>query len=86
MGRTWPTFNDQLDRELQTWKPFRDALRTEDRAAFDKIFAYAKRHMAEGQNACRPIPLETILICSLIELAKELDKLQADVKPAKGPG
>lgn len=77
MGRTWLTFNDQLEREARSWKPFRDALRREDQRLFDRIFACAKRYMAEGQNACRAIPLETVLMCALIEMVREIEQLKA---------
>lgn len=80
MGRTWLTFNDQLNQEQQSWKPFRDALRREDQLAFDKLFAYAKRHMAEAQNACRPIPIESVFMCAVLELVKEVDRLKAAAK------
>lgn len=76
MGRTWPTFNDQLEREARAWKPFRDALRREDQRVFDKLFVYAKRHMAAGQNACRPVPFETLMVCAALELVKEVDRLK----------
>jgi hypothetical protein len=77
MGRTWRTFNDQLELEQESWRPFRTALRREDQAVFDRLFVLAKRHMAEAQNACRPVTFETVTMCVLVELMKELDRLHA---------
>ena len=76
MGRTWRTFNDQLEQERESWRPFRAALRREDQAAFDHLFVLAKRHMAEAQNTCRPVAFEAVLMCVTLELVKELERLK----------
>lgn len=76
MGRTLPTFNAALEEEIRAWAPFRRALRAGDRAAFDAIMAMAKRHMAEGANAARPVPFDTVVICVLLEQQKEIERLR----------
>ena len=83
MGRTWLTFNDQLAREEQAWRPFRTALRKDDQAAFDRIFVLAKRHMAEAQAACRPVALDAVLMCVALELLKEVEALRGRIKQGR---
>jgi len=80
MGRTWRTFNDQLEMEQESWRPFRAALRREDQLAFDRLFGLAKRHIAEAQNACRPVPFESVLMCVALELLKEMDRLRQQIE------
>lgn len=79
MGRTQPTFNMILQQEQDSWHPFRQALRKEDRPAFDRLFIHAKQHMAEGAQAARPFPFETALMCMLLEMGKELDVLRGEI-------
>lgn len=76
MGRTLPTFNLYLEREQAAWLPFRRALRREDRAAFDRLFALAKRHMAEAMYVARPVPFDTLILTILLEQQKELERLR----------
>ena len=46
MGRTLPTFNLWLGQEIESWRPYRRALRREDQESFDRLFSFAKLHMA----------------------------------------
>ena len=75
MGRTLPTFNLYLERQIEEWAPFRRALRREDREMFDRLFAFAKRHMAEAAAAARPVPFESMLLAMLLEQQKTIESL-----------
>lgn len=83
MGRTLPTFNTYLEQEMGEWASFRRALRSEDREAFDRLFSFAKRHMAEAAMAARPVPFDALLMAILLEQQKELERLRWRVE---GPG
>ncbi len=76
MGRTLPTFNMALEQERAQWAPFRRALRREDRESFDRLFALAKRHMAEAALVARPVPFDALVMTILLEQQKELDRLR----------
>lgn len=76
MGRTLPTFNTFLEQEMAQWAEYRRALRKEDRAAFDRLFSLAKRHMAEAAHAARPSPFDALVISILVEQQKEIDRLR----------
>src|SRR5512140_3616827 len=95
MGRTVLSFTQELYREEETWKSFRRALRKEDRALLDELFAAARYHTAACACSGRAVPLEAILVSVLIEerravreLARrveELERLLRDV-PRNGAG
>lgn len=77
MGRTVPTFNMSLEREISAWKQYRRALRAEDKAPFDTLFAMARRHMAEAAAAARPVPFDAIVLSVLLEQEKRIAELEA---------
>jgi hypothetical protein len=83
MGRTLPTFNMYLENEIAEWRGFRRALRREDQEAFDRLFALAKRHMAEAAAAARPVPFDALLMAILLEQQKQIERLRWRIE---GPG
>ena len=83
MGRTLPTYNSYLENEIAEWRAFRRALRREDQDAFDRLFALAKRHMAEAAAAARPVPFDAILMAILLEQQKQIERLRWRIE---GPG
>ncbi|HOE97875.1 MAG TPA: hypothetical protein PLS90_14480 [Candidatus Sumerlaeota bacterium] len=86
MGRTLPTFNMYLDQEIEAWRPFRRALRREDQPAFDRLFALAKRHMAEAAHAARPVPFDSFVMAVLLEQQKEIERLRARLEHPQAEG
>ena len=76
MGRTVPTFNMSLDREISAWKEFRRALRAEDQPVFDRLFALARQHMAEAAAAARPVPFDAVVLSILLEQQKQIVSLE----------
>lgn len=76
MGRTVPTFNMSLDREIAAWKQYRRALRREDQGAFDRLFAHARQHMAEAAAAARPVPFDAVVLSILLEQQKQIAALE----------
>ena len=86
MGRTLPTYNMLILQELEReeWRKFRRALRKEDQAVFDELFLAPKTQMQAGAYASNPKPFETMLICMLIELKKELKLLEQKIARAEG--
>lgn len=85
MGRTLPTFNLALDAMHAEWREFRRALRRDDQGAFDQLFILAKRHMAEGSAALRPVPFDAFLMCILLEQQKEIARLRQQLEAAPQP-
>ena len=75
MGRTLPPINWQIEEEKHSWHNFRRALRKEDRVYFDRLFKYAKLHIAESAMASRALPFEAMILSMLLEQQKHLDEL-----------
>lgn len=86
MGRTLPTYNMLILQELDKdeWKRFRRALRKDDQEIFDELFLAPKIQMQAGAYASNAKPFETMLICMLIELKKELKLLEQRIARAEG--
>lgn len=79
MGRTLATFTQLLNQEIDSWRRYRRALRQEDQAALDALFAAARRHTAAGAYLAREVPFEVMLISMLLEEHKQLLALQGKV-------
>jgi hypothetical protein len=72
----------ELDKD--EWKRFRRALRKDDQEIFDELFIAPKIQMQAGAYASNAKPFETMLICMLIELKKELKLLEQRIARAEG--
>lgn len=91
MGRTVLSFTQELYREEESWREFRRALRREDRALLDELFAAARYHTAACAMSGRPVPFEAILVSILLEerralreLARRLEALEARLAGGRG--
>lgn len=62
---------------MDTWAGFRRALRREDQSSFDRLFTYAKQHMAEGAALARPVPFDSLVMSILLEQEKKIERLEA---------
>ena len=76
MGRTLPTFNLWLGQEIESWRPYRRALRREDQESFDRLFSFAKLHMAEAAQSSRLVPFDALVMSVLLEQQKEIQRLR----------
>jgi hypothetical protein len=76
MGRTQISITQQLQAEENAFFPFRRALRREDQAIFDELFAIAKNYRAAASLASRALPMESILLSMLIAEHKQVKHLQ----------
>ena len=82
MGRTVPTFTNIIDSEIASWSKFRRGLRKEDQEAFDELFRFVRRHLAENFYAMRTIPFESIAMSIMLEQQKQLARLERQVEKA----
>jgi transposase len=76
MGRTLATFTQLIQREIDAWSRYRRALRREDQAVLDALFAAARRHSAAGAYLARETPFEVMLLSMLIEEHKSIETLR----------
>ncbi len=78
MGRTLPTQIQMLREDEESWKGFRRALRKDDQAAFDDVWAYARRHSTAASMASRPLPFEAHFLSMIVGLKREIEVLKED--------
>ncbi len=83
MGRTLPTFNTCLLREIEAWRPFRRALRREHREAFDRLFSRARAHTAEATSVARPVPFDALVMAILLAQELEIGRLRWEIERLK---
>jgi hypothetical protein len=77
MGRTVLPITQEIRSIEEEFSKFRRALRREDQALLDELFASARYHSAPISYASSPFPLEPILLAMLIELLKSQKALRA---------
>lgn len=86
MGRTTQTMTQLVAQEEVYWAPFRRALRKEDQAVFDRLFAAARHHTAPAHYASHSTPFDSILLSMVLEAMKAIEALQKRVDALTGPG
>ncbi len=72
MGRTAPTYRTLLEQVLAEWGPYRRALRTVDRANFDRMVNHAREHASAGSNLADLDPTTPIMLSVLLAHEAEL--------------
>jgi hypothetical protein len=94
MGRTLPPAAQLILEQVQEVRPLYDALRRSDQLILDRIFDEISQHRAAIANAANLLPLEAMLVMSLMEQRKkftriydelygELDKLRGEIETLK---
>ena len=80
MGRTNPTFRDQLRHLEEQWATYRRALRYDHQDSFDRLFEHARAHAdASGhQNPTDPMP--AILLSIALEHERHLQEFEAELE------
>lgn len=73
MGRTTQTMTQLVAQEEAYWAPFRRALRKEDQAIFDRLFAAARHHSAPAHYASHSTPFDSILLAMVLEAMKAIE-------------
>lgn len=80
MGKSVPTFKEELERIIREWSKFKRALRTEEREVFDELMRRAKKHTSAAQYQANPDPMESIFMAMLLEHEMELARLKRWLK------
>jgi hypothetical protein len=80
MGRTIPSYRIASEMEIWKWRPFRKLLDKQDRKVFDEMRSYPHIYNAAGVTACKPVPLQPILMSIIFELYKQLDTIHRSVE------
>ena len=80
MGRNNDTFTLVIERNREAWSKFRRALRREDQEMFDQMWRAPKIHLAAGAFIANEVPLETIMMCMLLEQYKKINQLENSLR------
>ncbi len=80
MGKSVPTFRQELDKIISEWGKFRRALRGEEREEFDELMLRAKKHVSAAQYQANPDPMESVFISILLEHEMEIARLKRRLK------
>ena len=81
MGKSVLPYSQMLDRMEAEIRPFRRALRTADKARFDRLFTMARKHVPSGVMQSDPDPWRTATFAILIELLRMIDDGARDTGP-----
>jgi hypothetical protein len=83
MGKTVETYRMALDDEISRWKGFANALRKEDREAFEALMDACRGYASAGSNAVQPILFEPMIISMLLSQQVRLQRLQKELDDLK---
>ncbi|MCK5253489.1 MAG: hypothetical protein KAQ96_11080 [Thermoplasmata archaeon] len=86
MGRTAPTYRYLIEQVFAEWGPYRRALRTVDRAVFDRMVNHAREYGSAGSNLADLDPTTPILLSILLAQEAELARLRRAVEDLQGNG
>lgn len=76
MGRTNPTYRDQVRATEKRWASYRRALRRGDQPAFDTLFEHARAHADAGGYLNHQMGEVPILVSIALEQQKHLADLE----------
>jgi len=79
MGRNNDTFTLVIDKNREAWSKFRRGLRKEDQQLFDELWRAPKLHLAASAFLANEVPMETILMCMLLEQYKKVKLLEKKI-------
>lgn len=80
MGRTNPTYRDQLGAIEDEWSAFRRPLRRQDQSRFDRLFVYARDHADAAGYLNHSDPLAPVWMAIAIEQERRIAELEAQVE------
>jgi hypothetical protein len=80
MGRTVPTFVEQVKQLEDKWSKFRRCLRAEDRVQFDRLLHSVRYYTPSATYQCSDDPREAVVLSILIDLQKRLTVLEEKMK------
>src|ERR1700719_144691 len=72
MGRTVPTFREQIQQATEHWVKFRRTLRREDQQYFDRLFRIVRSYTYAATYQCHDNPMEAILLSIVLDQEKRM--------------
>jgi hypothetical protein len=72
-----------LEDEIQRWKGFAHALRSEDREAFETLMDACRGYASAGGNAVQPVLFEPMMMSMMLSERVELQRLRKELDEHK---
>ena len=76
MGKTIVSYRIALEDEICRWKGFANALRVDDKVAFDALMDACRNYASAGSNATQPIIFEPMMVSILLSQQKKIMRLE----------
>ncbi len=76
MGRTNATYRNHLDSFIESFNPFRKALRRENREYLDKLWEKAHRYASAGAYMNSSDPGLPAMVSVMLGLQKDIDRIE----------
>jgi hypothetical protein len=86
MGKTVETYRMALDDEISRWKGFANALRKEDREAFEALMDACRGYASAGSNAVQPVLFEPMIMSMLLSQQVRLQRLEKKLNALERAG
>jgi hypothetical protein len=80
MGRTVPTYTEQVAQLTEKWSKFRRCLRREDQVEFDRLLRSVRYYSPSAMYQCSDDPREPVVLSILVDLQKRLAAIEAKLK------
>jgi len=85
MGRTAPSYRIALEDEIGRLRRFRDALRAEEREAFDDMIDKCRLLASASGAACRPRIIEAMLLAIVFAHHKSIKRIEERLRAILRP-
>jgi 2,4-dienoyl-CoA reductase-like NADH-dependent reductase (Old Yellow Enzyme family) len=76
MGKTVESYRIALEEEIRRWKGFTQALRSDDREAFEQLMDACRSYASAGSNSTRPVLFEPMAMSILLSQQRKINKLE----------
>ncbi len=83
MGKTVPSYRLALEEEIGRWKGFAEALRSDDKEAFEQLMDACRSYASAGSSSTRPVMFEPMAMSILLSQQKKIIKLQKALDAVK---
>ena len=85
MGKTVESYRMAIEDEISRWRGFANALRNEEKEAFETLMDACRAHASAGSNAVQPVLFEPMTMSIMLSLQKQVLKLQKELDDLKHP-
>jgi hypothetical protein len=85
VGKTVESYRMAIEDEISRWRGFANALRSEEKEAFETLMDACRAHASAGSNAVQPVLFEPMTMSMMLSLQKQVLKLQKELDDLKHP-